>query len=125
MTGIRIVEPPERLLRGVLSRIQHEKQIRRTRVLFVLCALLLLISASGIVTEAAEFISASNRTGLPQILSLIMTDGTAVIALWQDFLYSVMEAVPAPSLTILCAMTLLFISSLNYVLKEYKHVSHS
>jgi len=122
MTEIRIVEPPDSLLWGVLSRVQREKHMRRARILFSFCAILLLISAAGIVMEAAEFINASSKTGLPQLLSLLVTDGTSVIVMWQDFLYSVVEAVPALTLTMLCAMTLLFTTSLNFILKEYKHV---
>ncbi len=114
---IESVEPPKRLFHRILSRLNLEKKLEtsRERTLYFTFALIFSLAAFLLVCVALQNVLVQSE--LLRILSLLFSDPKAVLANWRDFSLLVLESLPAVSLAIFFAATLLFLGSLKYVAK--------
>jgi ABC-type spermidine/putrescine transport system permease subunit I len=114
------IEAPEGLLDKILARIHGEKRllgVKRRLAVFS-------IGAAG---SAAAFIPVFkmaqleiSNSGFLQFFSLLFSDFGAVAVYWHSFTLSLLETLPAMSLAVFLAITLLFLESLKFLAKDIK-----
>ena len=119
---IALTEPSERLLQDVLLRIREERELTVVQRRFIIFSILFLSSALGLVSVGLSLSQAFSQSGFTQIFSLAFSDGGAVFSAWQDFGYSLLEALPVMPLILLLGMAVIFFSSLQYLVREFKRV---
>ncbi len=119
---IELVEPSERLLRQVLLRVRDEHQLPVAQRRFIIISILFLSSVFGLVSVGMSLSQAVSESGFTKILSLVFSDSTLVFSAWQDFGYSLLEALPAVLLLLASTIALIFFATLQYILREFKYV---
>lgn len=111
-------EPPADLLDKILNRIQREKKlinIKRRIVVFSL----------GVLGPAIAFIPAFRavqaeiaESGFSELFSLIFSDLSVVINLWDQFILSILESLPVMSMVLLFTIIFVFLGSLKYLVRD-------
>lgn len=95
-TYLTRVEPPDGLAGKVMARVWKEERKRVVRRL--------ILFSIGIAASFAALFPAFNavqgamaQSGTLQFISLAFSDSGTVIALWNDFIFSILEALPVMS----------------------------
>lgn len=108
-------EPPARLLGSVMEAVARE---RRRGMLLRRLPLLgagLALSGAASAYAVALTVDAAARTGLAGFLTVIVTDTGAVAASWQDYLLSLLDALPVAPLAAVCGGLFVFFTLLRSV----------
>lgn len=116
------LEPPAGLTEKILLKIKNRQKfliIRR-----------LVASSIGAITSIALFIPALKtaqaavmESGFLQFFSLLFYDFKIVIANWQSFSLSLLESLPVMGLVMVLAVILIFLGSLNFLIKNIKLIN--
>lgn len=122
---VQLVEPRPAVLSTVLFRVHEEQRLSRLRrTFFVMCSMVVL-SSVGIFLVMQAILESMSSSGFFRFLSLIASDGAALAPYWQEYAYSLLEALPTVSFIMLIALFVVFLRSLQGVLVDVKRVSHS
>ncbi len=122
---IELVDPPERLLNEVLLRVREEAEFSKARLRFAAFCVLFVASSTGVGAAFFAFLDGMRASGFHAFVSLLVTDGGAVLDSWQDFGYSLLESLPTTTLIVLLGFALTFFSSLQMVMREFKRMRGS
>lgn len=122
---VQMVEPPSAVLSTVLFRVHEEQQLSRLRRTFLAMCSMVVLSSIGIFFVAQAIIESLSSSGFFRFLSLIVSDGAALVPYWQEYTYSLLEALPIVSLIMFIVLFIVFLRSLQGVLSDAKRVSHS
>lgn len=124
-------EIPADLYNEILSRIAHERAIRRLKrriAFFSACA---IGSFSACIPVSSALWSDMSHSGFIQFASLLFSDPFIVITSGSDYLFTLAEALPAFRTSLLLATLLLFFASLKIISQnisqtlDYSHNSYS
>lgn len=107
-SGIEQPKPSAELLGRILLRIEFEKELMAIRRNFFWLSVFSAASFSVIVFSWINFQNVAYESGLFQIVSLIFTDFGTIISNYQDFIISVVEAMPILAIVGLMAGVLIF-----------------
>lgn len=110
--NIRQIDPPGNLYPDIISRIEAEsaKAARRRFVLFLSVTLISLSATVPVFQYAAQEFY---RSGFPQYLSLIFSDGGTILAYWQDFTLVLAESLPIFGISLLFSIIFIMLGSLK------------
>lgn len=122
---VQLVEPRPAVLSTVLFRVHEEQQLSRLRRTFLAMCSMAVLSGVGIFLVAQTIIESLSSSGFFRFLSLIVSDGVALVPYWQEYVYSLLEALPIVSLVVFVALFIIFLRSLQGVLSDVKRISHS
>jgi hypothetical protein len=117
--------PPPDLLRGILSRIESEKEAMAVRNKIFWLSIFSFASLLVVAFSWLNFQNAASESGLFQLVSLMFTDFSVMISHYQDFLISVTEALPILAIVGLLAGTLIFVESFLTLLRNARFVYKS
>jgi hypothetical protein len=112
---IEIPEPPADLLGDVINGIARERRHleKRWRIM------LLVITASGTIAAMAPILimlkTAVAESGFWQYFSLIFSDLDIVMASWESYLASLLEALPVTGLILFFSILYVGLSLLKFV----------
>ncbi len=115
------MEPREGLFEEIMGCIRKKglfyAKCRMTAFFLVLAgsAAAFLPVLRIVAAEAAE-------SGFFEFTALVLSDSGAVLALWQNFLLALAEALPAASIAMLLVVALIFLQSFKIISKDLKFV---
>jgi ABC-type phosphate/phosphonate transport system permease subunit len=117
---IELTDPPERLVGDILRRVsQEEEYLRLRRTFFVFCVGL-TASAVALVVALANMLNGMSHSGFSSLLSLLFSDTSVVLSQWQNFGYSLLEALPIVATIAVLALTIAFLNFSRLVLQDVK-----
>lgn len=96
----------------IINRINYEKKLLRLKRRLFWFSSGLLVSAAVLVPLAQKFYADLAQSGLPQTFSLLFSDFPAVKNNLNDFVFSLLEAVPAASAGLALSVLLIFLFNL-------------
>lgn len=111
---------PEQLFLRVMSRIERERRLRALRrrlVIFGFGAVFSLVVFIPLFDMARTALAES---GFITFFSLIFSDFGTVLALWKDYLYSLLETIPVLEISMLLAAAFIFFGSLRFFFRDIK-----
>lgn len=111
------LEPPEELFSKIMNRIQKEQRITARRRL-ILYFMMLTGSILAIPPLYQVLRQAMVESGFVDFLMLIFSDTEIVMAYRQNFILSVLEALPIMSLAAFLATILIFLESLRLLMRD-------
>lgn len=111
-------EPPQGLLNKILKRIKREKQLAGIKRRIAIFSFGVLGSAIAFVPVFAAVQAGMAHSGFVDFSSLIFSDFSTVIKLWNQFALSLLESLPVMSMAILLAVIFIFLASLKYLVKN-------
>ena len=113
---------PDGILARVLSRIESEKGLIAARKKIFWLSAFSAASLSVIIFSWTSFQAGASESGLFQLASLAFTDFSAIASHYQDFILSIVEALPMLAIVGLLAGALVFIESLSALARDVKFV---
>ncbi len=106
-------EPPQRLYGAVLSRLEREKNRARTLKLWM-SGTATAISLAALVPATGLLVRGFGESGFASYLSLLWSDGEAVMNFWAEYLLSLVDSLPLGGLAGFCLALFVFLGSLKY-----------
>jgi len=106
------VEPPDRLFSAVLGRIDRERLgslLARRAASLVIAAL----SFASFAAASAYSVGRLRQSGAGQYLSLLVSDGGAVLLFWRDYVQSLAEAMPLAGIAACLLSLFIFLGALK------------
>jgi len=116
---LNMVEPPKALHVNILAQINSQRK-RAARIKFVLFGLSTLLSFVGLIPAFVYLVQQFQQSGLYQYLSLIFSDGSAVVSYWQDYALSVIELIPFTEVMLFLAVLFVLLGSAKLVMKNMR-----
>ena len=113
------VELPARLFSDILVRIRAREQCLRT-LRFTLSFVSALISFTLIIPAIRLVGQELSQSGFYSYLSLIFSDGGAVLSSWKEFALLLAESLRPMGIAFFLATTFFLISSLKSMIKNMK-----
>jgi len=120
--AIPLMDPSEGLFNRVATRLQDEERYLRIRSRFFVFFLLFVLSAVAIPFAVSAFSSSASASGFTTFVSLVTSDTGIVLEHWQEFGYSLLETLPILTLTFILGLSIILLSSLEYIRKEFRNV---
>lgn len=117
-------EPPKGLFEKVILRLKREQRIAAIRRLAVF-GLTTISSALAFIPAFQMAKTGFAESGFGQFFSLLFSDFGIVVAFWQNFALSLLEALPVVSLLVLLGTLLIFLESLKLLVKNIKFIFNS
>ena len=97
---LRPIGAPVGLKKAILERIRMEEKHAAQRV-FVASSACFLASIGGLVWGAQLAISSLSQTGFVEYMSLLFSDTSVIVTVWQPLALSIIESLPYFALTVL------------------------
>jgi hypothetical protein len=114
----KAVEPTDSLLPKIMRRIQKKRQWLAVRRLVVF--------SFGLGASTTAFVLALKlawigfvESGFAEFLSLLFTDTATIAVYWRNFIFSLLEALPATSLIALLIAALVFLESFKFFARNF------
>jgi len=115
----------DNLLLTTMARIHHEERL-------LVLKRRIIIGFVGAVGSLAAFVFAAGLTraelaqsGVSEMLFLLFSDPQIVFSLWRDFVYSVLEQLPALSIASCLLSISAFMWSLMYLMRDIRLVQRA
>ncbi len=96
--------------------VARQERVRKIKLWVISIAS--IISLSGLIQMLKILSEDITRSGLYEYLSLLFSDGGAIMSLWREFLYSVAESLPLETIALSLTLLFLFSLSLRYMSKQ-------
>ena len=119
---LKAPEPSDGLFSDILSRIKRERQIIILRKRLVLFSIGMIGSAIAFFPAFSAVLADLSQSGFASFVSLIFSDSAEMLVLWQDFMFSVLEAIPVLGIAMLLAALFVFLGSAKLFMKDFKIV---
>jgi hypothetical protein len=115
IAGTGEIEPPAHLYGAVLSRLDQEKnRVREWKLrLSVTAALASMVS---LVPATTLLMRGFSETGFSSYLSLLFSDGRAILSFWGEYLLSLIDSLPLAGLASFALALFVFLASIKYVI---------
>ncbi|MFZ2555614.1 MAG: hypothetical protein WAZ27_00545 [Minisyncoccia bacterium] len=107
---LRPIGAPQDLKRVILERIRMEEKRAAQRVVAV-SAPFILASIAGVVWAVESAITSLAQTGFAEYVSLMFSDTSIIVTVWQPLMLSIIESLPFFALTVLVGAGLVFFAS--------------
>ncbi|OGF36144.1 hypothetical protein A2482_02640 [Candidatus Falkowbacteria bacterium RIFOXYC2_FULL_48_21] len=117
---LNLISPSPELFDKIITRIRIEERVRSAKRRAILFTLILALSLYALIPAVRSARAAIDTSGFFNFVSLIFSDLQAVMASWQDFALSLLEAIPTLSLTAVLAVIFTTLGSVRYLAGEYK-----
>lgn len=120
-THFKPAEPSDGLFGVILQHFQKEQRfliIKRSLLFFFI----FIVSAAAVVPSFQAARAGLVDSGFIQFFSLLFSDFKIVMTDWQNFIFALLESLPAANLAIFFITILVFLESLKFLLKNIKEV---
>lgn len=117
LKNIRQIDPPRHLYPDIISRIEAENS-KAARMRFTMFLGMTLASLSVAIPAFQYAFQEFYKSGLPQYLALIFSDGGTMLAYWQDFTLALAESLPIFGLVMLFSAIFIVLGSLKLMLEN-------
>jgi len=114
---LKPLAPKKELSLGVLLRIRRYEQ-RVARIKFVLLSASSFISGIALVPVVSYAVSGFASSGFYEYLSLLYSDGIAVLPYWEEFALTLAEAVPVFEISLVLAVMYALLESIKLAIKN-------
>lgn len=118
------INPPLGLGQNILAQIQLKKK-HDAKVNLTFFGGAVLMSLVGSIFAFRWAGQALAQSGFYQSLSLIFSDGAAMLTYWQEFALSVAESLPMVEITVFLAAIFALLESLKLTIKNLKTAFYS
>ncbi len=116
--------PPEGLSEKIMVHI-HRAEARHKKRRAVLSILGCIISLIAIIPAAKMAWTGFVNSGLPEYFSLLFSDSGMVMTYWQNFFWTLLEALPTTSLIVLFGTIFMGLQSFTIFLRDRKFLFQS
>jgi hypothetical protein len=113
-------DPADDLLAKIMEKIQYRQKVMKVRSRLVIFSVGLIGSIAGFIPVFKLFTSGLNNSGFFQFFSLLFTDSQIILTYWDNFLLTLLEALPIFSLTALLIILFVFLESLKNFVHDLK-----
>lgn len=113
----------ENLLVKIMARIQQEKKIMELRKRLIFFSFITIGSAITLAPAFNALRLELAQSGISQYLSLLFSDYSTVIILWQEFTLSVLETFPVMTVIVFLAAVFAFLVSLRFLARDLRSFS--
>ena len=113
-------KPSAGLFEKIMHRIREEQQLLTIKRRLAVFSVSLIVSASAFIPVLKMVQKELYESGFLQFLSLAFSDFGIIATYWQNFTMSLLETIPAISLTILLITILIFLESLKFLARDIK-----
>ena len=113
-------EPSGDLMERIMAGISKEKKmmaIKRKIAVFSICSFASIAALIPVLSTAKNDIA---RSGLAEMLSLAFSDPAVIAGAWNQFAFSVLESLPAISISLALMAILVFAASIRYLAKNFR-----
>lgn len=117
------VKAPAGLSAKVLSAIEKEQRFQAARRRLAGYGVVFCLSLISVVPLVLSVHASLVASGFFDYASLLATDWSAVLSLWQNFALVLLEALPIFTLTALTIAVLASLESFRLIVKDYKLMS--
>ncbi|MFA6430234.1 MAG: hypothetical protein WC229_00460 [Candidatus Paceibacterota bacterium] len=117
-----ILEPKNSLKVSIIKKIKRE-EFKRSILKIGLSSFVSLGSAVSVVFLLVNIIRDYYRSGLSEYVSLMFSDGSALVSYWQSYVMSLIETLPIFAITLVLISIWVLTVSLNLVLSFSKNMS--
>lgn len=104
---LRPIGAPIGLKKAILERIRMEEKRAAQRVVAI-SAPFILASIGGVVWAVQSAITSLSQTGFAEYVSLMFSDTSVIVTVWQPLMLSIIESLPYFALTVLVGAGLVF-----------------
>lgn len=117
---LKAPEPREGLLDVVIERIEKEKAAAalRRRLWFSISAA--AASLAVFIPVSKAFDEWAQNSGFSEFASLPFSDSEIIMAYWKDFVFAVLESMPAASIALFVASVFIFTQSVRLINKDLR-----
>ena len=116
------LEPPAGLLDKVMSRIGEERELSILRARVVTFAIVFCFSFIALFPIVRFVWTELIDSGFTTFFSLLFSDAGLVLASWQNFSLSLLEALPVTSLIALSFVCMLLMISSRFLTRDLKNI---
>jgi ABC-type microcin C transport system permease subunit YejE len=106
------VEPSSGLVSAILGRIERAR-VMRARLHASLHGMFILAAVIAFVPTINSLMASAAQSGFSGYISLISSDGIAMLGSWKSFILSVVETAPILEIGIVLALAFIFTNSLR------------
>ncbi len=115
-------EPPSGLFEKIMYRIREEQRVFAIKQRVAVFSVIMIASMIAFIPAFKLVQTDLSESGFLQFLSLVLSDFGVVITYWHSFFMSLLETIPAISLTILLAVVFAFLGSFKLWIKDIKFI---
>lgn len=108
----------QNLFEKIMLRIALEKNKIAIKRKIAIFSVMLAVSFAGFIPAVKMAYSGFADSGFTQLFSLIFSDTTAVMSLWQNFSLSLLETLPINGILAIGFLGVIFFSSLRFLSKQ-------
>ena len=112
------LEPPAGLLDRIMTVIYEERQSQKTRLRVIGFSLLSIFSIAAMVPAWQELQAELLHTNFSQFASLLFSDWSTVTLYSQDFILSLVEALPVFGILMLLGSIFALLLSLRFITRD-------
>jgi ABC-type phosphate/phosphonate transport system permease subunit len=109
---LELPAPRPELVRIVLARIAAERRQAAVRRVVAFAAVS-LGALSALVLSGRELLLEVSQSGFAQLSTLVLSDATLVASYWQDYVFSLLETLPALSAAVVLGTSLAMLAALG------------
>ncbi len=120
-----IFEPPEGLFEKIMFRIREEQRLLILKKRLAFFSIGMMVSVVSFIPLFNLVQTELSKSGFLQFFSLLFSDFQVVAAYWQNFIMSLLEAIPAMSLALFLIAVFIFLQSLKFWIKNIKLIFQS
>lgn len=111
------IDPPMDL-EGTIIKIVRSEQKKLARIYFATQSIISGASLVGLIETGIYLLNSFKKTGFYEYASLIFSDPASLSNIWKEFIFSLVESLPALTLIVFLSVTTLFIWSLLKALRD-------
>ncbi len=115
-------EPPSGLFEKTMSRIREEQRVFAIKQRVAVFSVIMMASIAAFIPAFKLFQTDLSESGFLQFFSLALSDFGVVITYWHSFVMSLLETIPAVSLSMLLAVIFVFLGSFKLWIKDIKFI---
>ncbi len=116
-SALEDIDPPRRLSFAILSRIQKRKQ-RVARIKLAFLTISSVLSAVLLFPVVSYTLAGFTNSGFYEYLSLIYSDGLAILPYWKEIGLSLAESLPAFEIALLLSVIYALLESIKLAVKN-------
>jgi len=116
------IEPPKELFNAVLNRIEAEKG-KKARINLMFSSIGSAISFAVLFVSFGYLSQSLYQSGFYDFVSLIFSDGSLILDLYQEFGLLILESLPALEIAIVLSALLSFLGLFKNIIKNVNSLS--
>ncbi|MCX6736294.1 MAG: hypothetical protein NTZ13_04380 [Candidatus Parcubacteria bacterium] len=117
LPGLANIIPPREVYHHILFRIETER-VRSARIRLALFSTASLLAGAAFYPAFQYALQGIYRSGSYEYISLIFSDGTALLPYWKEFFFTLIDALPVFEIALILTLALVFLESIKLSVKN-------